>query len=111
MDASFGELIKHARQAKRLSRKELASRLLWSEGRALSAQYLANLEGDYRQPADELIYLLARELNIPSDLLFHRLHRLPPDIRLLQPGATTILAAYTLMRETLKNGETLHATQ
>lgn len=111
MDETFGSLIARARQAKGLSRKGLAARLLWADGRPLSSQYLANLEGGHREPADELVYLLARELELHPDLLFHRLHRLPPDIRLIQPDEAAILAAYTSMRETLQSGGGSHAAQ
>lgn len=109
MLSSFGSVIAGARKALRLSRKQLAARLRWHVGSSVSSQYLANLEGGHREPADDLVYLLARELNLVPDGLFHRLQRLPPDVRLIQPDESTIRTAYMQLRQSLLNQGDPHA--
>ena len=72
---SFGERIKTARLAKKLSQRALAAKV------DLNFTYLSKIEnGDNPPPSDEKIYLLAEHLDLDPDELFAAARRLPTDL-------------------------------
>jgi transcriptional regulator with XRE-family HTH domain len=68
--ASFGTIISDARKKASLSQKQLASKVKKEDGKAISPQYLNDIEHDRRNPPGEfLIAQLARALDLPKDAL------------------------------------------
>ena len=68
--ASFGTIISDARKKAGLSQKQLASKVKKEDGKAISPQYLNDIEHDRRKPPGEfLIAQLAKALDLPKDVL------------------------------------------
>lgn len=80
---TFGNEIARARKTKELSQKELASRILKEEdGKAISPQYLNDIEHDRRSPtSDHLIRQFAVALDLSEDMLFVLAGKIPDDVR------------------------------
>lgn len=80
---TFGKEIARARKARALSQKELASRILKEEdGKAISPQYLNDIEHDRRSPtSDHLIRQFATVLDIDENTLFVLAGKIPDDVR------------------------------
>jgi len=81
--ATFGQSIAKARKAKALSQKDLAGRVLKEEdGRAISPQYLNDIEHDRRSPtSDHLIRQFAVVLDIDENTLFVLAGKIPDEVR------------------------------
>jgi transcriptional regulator with XRE-family HTH domain len=81
---SFGRTIADARKDKKISQKDLASRIRKEDGTEISAQYLNDIEHDRRNPPGEsMIRQLARELDLEdeADYLCLLAGTIPQDIR------------------------------
>ena len=79
---TFGKTIADARKARGMSQKELASRVLKEDGRAISPQYLNDIERDRRNaPSEYILRGLAKELGLSEDHLFFLAGQIPSDIR------------------------------
>ena len=61
----LGGIIKSARIANHLTRKQLAQQL------NISQRYLIAIENENQKPSYELLYQLIRELFIPADVIFY----------------------------------------
>jgi transcriptional regulator with XRE-family HTH domain len=83
MAETFGSYIVKRRKEIGLSQKELAERVLRDEdGKAISPQYLNDIERDRRNPtSDHLIQQFASALQIESEYLFYLAGTLPKDVR------------------------------
>lgn len=81
--ATFGQSIAKARKAKALSQKDLAGRILKEEdGKAISPQYLNDIEHDRRSPtSDHLIRQFAVVLDIDENTLFVLAGKIPDEVR------------------------------
>lgn len=64
-DNLLGGVIKSARIQKQLTRKQLAEKL------HVSPRHLTAIENEHQQPSYDLLFMLIRELQIPSDLIFY----------------------------------------
>lgn len=109
---TFGEIIGAERRRREQSLKAIAKQILKPDGKAISVQYLDNLERDLRTPSLELVPQFAQVLELPVDLLYAALGIFPPD--LLEQVATRehLLAALQTLRESLaRAGETAGKTK
>jgi transcriptional regulator with XRE-family HTH domain len=93
---TFGEEIRMAREARKVSQGEMARQL------GVSAAYLSDLErGRRNPPSDRLVAEMAGVLTIPSDWLYYLADRFPPDLRgVLSYGEA--MAAFDAMRRDIK---------
>ncbi len=79
---TFGKIISDRRKELGLSQKDVAARIKKEDGRAISAQYLNDIEHDRRNPPSEfLIGQLAHELNFEKDFLCIVAGTVPHDIQ------------------------------
>ena len=79
---AFGDAIVPARKRNGFSQRELASQVLLEDGRAISPQYLNDIEHDRRSPrSDHLIEQFAEILGESADYLHFLSGSLPADIR------------------------------
>jgi transcriptional regulator with XRE-family HTH domain len=69
MPPRLGEVIKHARQARRLTLRRLADQVAKEDGTPISPQYLFDIEVHHRVPAPHGLRELARELVLDYDTL------------------------------------------
>ena len=68
---TFGEFVANRRKERKLSQKDLATKILKDDGNAITAQYLNDIEHDRRNPpAGQLLEQFAKALDIPVDALF-----------------------------------------
>lgn len=61
----LGSVVKSARLKKHLTRKQLAEKL------QISQRHLTAIENEQKQPSYDLLFMLIRELHIPSDIVFY----------------------------------------
>jgi transcriptional regulator with XRE-family HTH domain len=88
MANTFGELIAEARKARGISQKDLAARIKREDGKAISPQYLNDIERDRRNPPSEhLILQLATELGLSKDYLVLAAGSLPRELEERMRGA------------------------
>src|SRR4030095_3018751 len=79
---TFGTCIAEARKRQKMSQKELAERILREDGKAISPQYLNDIEHDRRSPSsDHLIQQFAAVLKVKADYLHYLAGKLPDEIR------------------------------
>lgn len=97
---TFGRTISEERKRANLSQRELAARVIKEDGRAISPQYLNDIERDRRNPpADYLIEQFADILDIPRDLLYHQAGEVPKDLRESDPDKERVVQAWTAFRK------------
>ena len=78
---TFGEVITQARKDKKLSQKQVAAGTLKEDGKAISAQYLNDIEHDRRNPPSEhIVRQLANTLELELDYLLFLAGRFPSDV-------------------------------
>src|SRR5919109_5208212 len=65
----LGEVIKQARQARRLTLRRLADQVAKEDGTPISPQYLFDIEVHHRVPAPHVLRELARVLELDYDAL------------------------------------------
>ena len=97
---TFGEAITQARRDKKLSQKQVAAGTLKEDGRAISPQYLNDIEHDRRNPPSEnIVRQLADTLDLGLDYLLFLAGRFPSDLLEMprdQEGITTAMRAFRL---------------
>jgi len=100
--ATFGTYIADARKNLKMSQKELASQVFLEEDdKAISPQYLNDIERDRRNPtSDHLILQFAKVLKIDADYLHYLAGRLPNEIRRKNLSEDDVRAAFTAFRKT-----------
>jgi transcriptional regulator with XRE-family HTH domain len=69
MPSRLGEVIKHARHARRLTLRRLADQVTKEDGTPISPQYLFDIEVHHRVPAPHVLCELARVLELEYDTL------------------------------------------
>jgi transcriptional regulator with XRE-family HTH domain len=69
MPPRLGEVIKHARQARRLTLRRLADQVMKADATPISPQYLFDIEDHHRVPAPHVLRELARVLELDYDAL------------------------------------------
>ncbi len=102
-DATLSEIIASGRKRLGLSLRELADKIISEDGKAITPQYLSDIEHGRRVPGDYVLGKLAKALDVDKDLLFHRAGRLAPDIPNTAVSGKAIERAYQLFRRSLKN--------
>ena len=103
MTSTFGQSIAKARKAKALSQKDLAGRILKEEdGKAISPQYLNDIEHDRRSPtSDHLIRQFAVVLDMDENTLFVLAGKIPDDVRRDLTDPAKAGAAFMNFRKTV----------
>lgn len=98
---TFGACIAEARKGLKMSQKELAERIfLEEEGKAISPQYLNDIERDRRNPtSDHLIQQFAKVLKIDANYLHYLVGKVPDDIRQMNLSADEVKAAFMAFRK------------
>ncbi len=98
---TFGACIAEARKNLKMSQKELAEKIfLQEEGKAISPQYLNDIERDRRNPtSDHLIQQFAKVLKIDANYLHYLAGKVPDDIRRMNLSAEEVKAAFTAFRK------------
>lgn len=77
---SFGALVQAAREALHLPLEEVARRIMKTDQRELSVEYLKAIERGNRLPSSTLIPQFAKALQIPEEVLYFSRGCLPPDL-------------------------------
>src|ERR1700733_2778354 len=102
---TLGQAIKTLRIRHPMTQKELANRILRPDGKAISAQYLNDIEHDRRTPdSDHLIQQLAEALGTDAALLTFIAGTLPPEIRDLPLDEETFRRALAAFLREAKSG-------
>lgn len=101
---TFGQLLLRGRRNLHLRLEDLASRIFKSEGDCISVTYLSDLEHDRRTPSEHLLPQFATALQVPLDLLYCSLGKLPPGIRDASAPEDQFLAAFQAFRQVLNAG-------
>jgi transcriptional regulator with XRE-family HTH domain len=97
--AGFGDYITARRKALKLTQKDLAPRIRKSDGSAISAQYLSDVEQERRPaPTDAVLEHLAQVLKVPPDVLYFLAERMPSDIKRAKVPEERVLAAWAAFR-------------
>ena len=100
---TFGEAITRARKEKRLSQKQVAAGTLKEDGKAISAQYLNDIEHDRRNPPSEYIVgQLANALDLDLDYLLFLAGRFPADVLEMSRDQEGIKTAMKAFRSSLR---------
>ena len=100
---TFGEAITRARKDKRLSQKQVAAGTLKEDGRAISAQYLNDIEHDRRNPPSEyIVRQLANTLDLDLDYLLFLAGRFPADVLEMSRDQEGIKTAMKAFRSSLR---------
>jgi transcriptional regulator with XRE-family HTH domain len=108
---TFGQLVLQGRRNLHLRLEDLASRILKTEGECISVTYLSDLEHDRRTPSEHLLPQFATALQVPLDLLYCSLGKLPPDIRDASVPEDRLLAAFQAFRQVLDARPVSHSSE
>lgn len=99
---SFGNLLRQARHHRKMRLQDLAEQIRHPNGMApISIPYLSDLEHDRRVPSEPVLAQLAEALQLPIDLLYFALGKIPPDIRACKASEQQVLDALQKLRQTL----------
>ncbi len=102
MNSSFGQLLRRARQRLDLDQGEVAGCIYKPDGQSISGSYLNDLEHNRRAaPSEVLLPQFAAVLEIPLDLLYCSLGKLPPDIHASSASDEQVLVALQAFRQVL----------
>lgn len=101
--ASFGALVRAAREVLRLPHSEIARQIVKTDQQAISIGYLRAIELGKRFPSPVLIPQFARVLQLPEDVLYYSLGRLPADMCALPATVGKIQEAFQAMRTSLRS--------
>jgi transcriptional regulator with XRE-family HTH domain len=91
---SFAVALKSLREGKRLSLRQLASKIKKGDGSAISPSYLHDIENKNRVPSAQIIEQIAKELSYDVDKLLVLAERISPVAEELlkeQPVVTKLL--------------------
>ena len=100
---TFGEAITQARKDKKLSQKQVAAGTLKEDGKAISPQYLNDIEHDRRNPPGELIVRqLADALDLDLDYLLFLAGRFASDLLETPRDPEGIATAMRAFRSSLR---------
>jgi transcriptional regulator with XRE-family HTH domain len=99
---SFGRMIANRRKARDMTLADLTQQILKADGNPISIPYLGTLEQGRCNPSSGLIPQFAAALDMPEDILYFALGRLPPDIHgIAQASHQNILVALQMVRKIL----------
>lgn len=99
---AFGHVVLRARSRAQLSQKEVAAQIVKEDGRAITPQYVHDIEVGRRKPrSDLLIEQLAVVLDIPREVAFYYADRLPPEMRQIEADDRRIVDAWAAFHRIL----------
>ena len=100
---TFGEAITQARRDKKLSQKQVAAGTLKDDGKAISPQYLNDIEHDRRNPPSEpIVRQLADALDLDLDYLLFLAGRFASDVLEMPRDQEDIATAMRAFRSSLR---------
>ena len=99
---SFGQVIKRRRRELGLTQREVAERVRFEDGHAISGAYLVELEHNTRRPPRAfLIEQFASALNLKADVLYFAAGRLPADLDGRDVSTELVVLAFDAFRQEL----------
>lgn len=104
---TFGKAVAEARKEKKLSQKQLASRILKEDGTPISPQYLNDIERDRRNPPGEyFISQFAKILEVPEEYFYFLANEIPPKYRSDSPNnPAQVQEAFKAFARSYRKGE------
>jgi transcriptional regulator with XRE-family HTH domain len=104
---TFGKAVAEARKTKKMSQKELASKIIKDDGTPISPQYLNDIERDRRNPPGEgIISQFAEILEVPEEYFFFLAHEIPPKYRSDSPdNPAQVLQAFEAFARSYRRSE------
>jgi transcriptional regulator with XRE-family HTH domain len=102
---NFGQVIRRRRELG-LTQREVAERIRFEDGHAISGAYLVELEHNTRQPPRAfLIEQFASALSLKADVLYFAAGRLPADLDGRDVSNELIVLAFERFRQELARGK------
>ncbi len=102
---TFGKAVRERRKALGLTQRQLAARVRFEDGHALSEPYLNAIEHDLcRPPREHIIAQFAHALGTNPDVFFYLAGRMPPDLREFELTNEELQAAFEAFRRVLAEG-------
>lgn len=99
---NFGQVIKRRRRELGLTQREVAQRVRFEDGHAISGAYLVELEHNTRRPPRAfLIEQFANALNLKADVLYFAAGRLPADLDGRDVSDELVVLAFDAFRQEL----------
>jgi len=99
---NFGQVIRRRRRELGLTQREIAERIRFEDGHAISGAYLVELEHNTRRPPRAfLIEQFASALSLKADLLYFAAGRLPADLDGRDVSNELIVLAFESFRQEL----------
>jgi len=80
-ELSFGKTIARARKERKINQRSLAEKVIKEDGKAITPQYLNDIEHDRRIPSPDVVSKFAEVLQIDPDYLEYLAGRIPQDWR------------------------------
>lgn len=99
---NFGQVIRRRRRELGLTQREVAERIRFEDGHAISGAYLVELEHNTRRPPRAfLIEQFASALSLKADVLYFAAGRLPADLDGRDVSNELIVLAFERFRQEL----------
>jgi transcriptional regulator with XRE-family HTH domain len=103
---NFGQVIKRRRRELGLTQRDVAARIRFEDGRAISRPYLVELEHNTRRPPRAyLIEQFARALSLRADVLYFAAGRLPADLEGRDVSDALVIVAFQAFRRELSRSK------
>ena len=80
-ELSFGKTVAKARKERSINQRSLAERIIKEDGKAITPQYLNDIEHDRRVPSPDLVSKFAETLGIDPEYLEYLAGRIPQEWR------------------------------
>jgi transcriptional regulator with XRE-family HTH domain len=99
---NFGQAIRRRRRELGLTQREVAERIRFEDGHAISGAYLVELEHNTRRPPRAfLIEQFASALSLKADVLYFAAGRLPADLDGRDVSNELVVLAFEAFRQEL----------
>jgi transcriptional regulator with XRE-family HTH domain len=103
---NFGQVIKRRRRELGLTQRDVAVRIRFEDGRAISGPYLVELEHSTRRPPRAfLIEQFARALSLKADVLYFAAGRFPADLQGRDVSDALVVVAFQSFRRELNRSK------
>lgn len=99
-ELSFGKTIAKARKEKSINQRSLAESIIKEDGKAITPQYLNDIEHDRRVPSSDIVSKLSDILEIPVEYLEYLAGRIPDDWRKEQLSESQFMERAAAFRKT-----------
>ncbi|MBV8855360.1 MAG: helix-turn-helix transcriptional regulator [Acidobacteria bacterium] len=103
---TFGQAITHYRRERKMTQRELASKVLKEDGEPISPQYLNDIERDRRNtPSEHLIKQFATALKVAPEVLYVYAKKFPEEFARIVESADekSVINACAAFRRELRN--------